>query len=32
MSRDVFGRGHVVIGYPHGHEDVAMAPAILGVR
>jgi hypothetical protein len=31
MPTDVFGRGHVIVGYQHGHEDVAMAPTILSV-
>jgi len=27
MPTDVFGRGHVVVGDRHAHEDVGMAPA-----
>ena len=28
MPTDVFGRGHVPVGYQHAREDVGMAPAI----
>jgi len=28
MPTDVFGRGHVPVGYQYAREDVSMAPAI----